>query len=192
MDLHFGVKESEGLEAMGELAAVSSAWEAAAKLKERKDTLDAEARTEGRAVTIRKADFNQIRENFEGVFKPLRDDKCPSKVYFESKASELSEGCFSAERLSEMPSVTEGGTTGEAGPPVLTDQGLRYIPRQKATNAAPQSIEDIVERIEILGVCSMMVKMAHPSDPRMMTTEPGIFTGNCSYAEWIKGPEDVL
>ena len=145
MDTIFNLKHTEGVAALRDLTAIMSAWEAAKEKKARKDQKDAEDEESGHGITMKSKDFKKLRESFESAYGALEDNKCPGQSWFESKALQVKDGLFKAEKMTECPTVEddeEKEGNGEIQP--VFDPKTRAVvfsSKTKGTSRAPSNYE---------------------------------------------------
>ncbi len=145
-------------------AKLVNAWRAARERLKKQAEADAEARAEGRPRELPRTNQVSLRRAYERVHGEVEDNIFPSNAYNSERITQIEEGEYKAEALSQVVSFElareESGDTDLSL--TLTKSSTVKLTRGKVTVPMPSSPEELRERYDTMIMHWELMKMRHP------------------------------
>ncbi len=162
-----GLDPEEGIDARIKTAHLVNAWRAARERIQRQETADAEARAEGRPRELPRQAQVTLRKMYEDIHGEIDDTACPSYGYNNERLSQIEEGDFRAEMLSQVVSFAEAREE-SADPELsfsLTRASTVKLSKVRSRVPPPRDAEELRERYKVMSTHWEMMKIKHPDRP---------------------------
>ncbi len=182
-----GLDPEEGIDSRIKSAHLVNAWRAARERLQRQEAADAEARAEGRPRELPRQTQVTLRKMYEEIHGELDDTICPSYGYNNERLSQIEEGDFRAEMLSQVVSFAEAREE-SADPELsfsLTRSSTVKLSKVRSRVPPPRDAEELRERYKVMITHWEMMKIKHPERPVFKHLDDRVWN---KLLEYLLGP----
>ncbi len=168
-----GLDPEEGIDSRIKSAHLVNAWRAARERVQRQEAADAEARAEGRPRELPRQSQVSLRKLYEDRHGELDDSMCPSYGYNNERLSQIEEGDYRAEQLSQVVSFEEAREE-TADPELsfsLTRASTVTLSKVRTRVPPPKDPEELRARYKVMAVHWEIMKNKAPREASIQAFE---------------------